>query len=162
MKKRLCALLAALALIVPALTGCGDQEGRVPINIYRVVAPYFRTDGELISPETIMAQPGVEPVNAAISAFNAQSADARLRSPLPYGAAVISWELRGRVLYLDVNDAYAELTGLELTLANCCCALTFGALEGVDKVAVRHEDVLLLTPLAPEGVLTGDVTTEGD
>ena len=152
--KKLTALVLILALLL--LPGCGEDGERTAIQIYRVVAPYYQVSGELVRSEEVLATAGVSLVNTAIAAFNAMPSDPELVSPLPYGAKVLGYELRDGVLVLEVNKTYGALTGLDLTLANCCAALTFCSIEGVAKVVILCGDTTLLNPTAAADIITTD------
>ncbi len=157
MKKILIALLALLSLL--SLTGCGPSDTRYSVSVYRVVAPYFRTDGQLLRAEETLVQPGLGVVNSVISSFNALPSDGELASPLVYGARIYGYEQKGSVLYLDANSVYGDMPGLELTLANCCAVLTFCSLPEISKVAVRVGGTIIFSPTAPEEILLSDVTS---
>ena len=54
----------------------------------------------------------------------------------PAGTRLLSWSLEDGVAKVELSAAYAELVGVELTLADCCIALTLAQLESVDGVRV--------------------------
>ena len=53
----------------------------------------------------------------------------------PEGADILGWRLEGSELKLEVSPEWAELSGFEKTVAECCAALSFCALEGVERVS---------------------------
>ena len=52
------------------------------------------------------------------------------------GTRVLSWSVDNRVLNVELSSAYAELVGIDLTLADCCITLTLTQLPGVDGVRI--------------------------
>lgn len=76
---------------------------------------------------------------------------------IPEGTRLLSWSLENRVANVELSASYAELVGVELTLADYCVTLTLAQLDSVDAVRItvngggqsyrdRH-------PLYPEDVL---------
>lgn len=59
-----------------------------------------------------------------------------LASIIPAGTRVLSWSLEDRVANVELSAAYAELVGVNLTLADSCITLTLTQLPGVDGVRV--------------------------
>ncbi len=58
-----------------------------------------------------------------------------LERAAPEGADILGWRLEGSELKLEVSPEWAELSGFEKTVAECCAALSFCALEGVERVS---------------------------
>lgn len=54
----------------------------------------------------------------------------------PGGTRVLSWSVDNRVVHVELSAAYAELVGIDLTLADYCITLTLTQLPGVDGVRV--------------------------
>lgn len=59
-----------------------------------------------------------------------------LADAIPKGTRVLSWSLEQRVAHVELSAAYAELVGVELTMADYCITLTLAQLPGVDGVRV--------------------------
>ncbi|MDE6260063.1 MAG: GerMN domain-containing protein [Oscillospiraceae bacterium] len=55
---------------------------------------------------------------------------------IPAGTRVLSWSLGNRVVDVELSAAYAELVGIDLTLADYCITLTLTQLPGVDGVRI--------------------------
>ena len=54
----------------------------------------------------------------------------------PAGTRVLSWSLEDGVANVELSAAYAELVGIDLTLADYCITLTLTQLDRVDGVCV--------------------------
>lgn len=84
-----------------------------------------------------------------------------LASPFPEGVSVQRVTLSEGVLYLDFSEQYGALSGIDLTVANCCLALTFCQVEGVDAVRVTVEGKEL-PYFDARDLAAGDVVLTGD
>ena len=62
--------------------------------------------------------------------------EVELTGIIPAGTRVLSWSLEDRVANVELSAAYAELVGVDLTLADYCITLTLAQLPGVDGVRV--------------------------
>lgn len=65
---------------------------------------------------------------------------ASLESPFPKSVELVSVKMIGSQLNLVLSENYADLTGIDLTLANTCITLTGLELPGVDSVAIRAQN----------------------
>ena len=59
-----------------------------------------------------------------------------LTSTIPAGTRVLSWSLEDQVANVELSAAYAELVGIDLTLADYCITLTLTQLPGVEGVRI--------------------------
>ena len=73
-------------------------------------------------------------------------AEPGLCSPFPEDLVLRSWTLENSQLRLDFSEAYEGLSGVDLTLANCCLALTLCQAEGVETVYITVEGGSVLWP----------------
>lgn len=62
--------------------------------------------------------------------------DDRLAPIFRSGTQMLGWTVDRGTLYLDLSDAYSELSGVDLTLADCCIAQTLCQLDEVDQVCI--------------------------
>lgn len=80
-------------------------------------------------------EPTVDGLMAALLA--GPDKDSGLVSPFPAGVRLLGWQLdRDGLLWVDLSESYGSLTGIDLTLADYCIALTLGQLDGVERVSV--------------------------
>ena len=101
----------------------------------------------LIQSERRSVQAQAGSINGAVSAFNAEPEDPGLARAAPGDAKILAWRLEGTELRLEVSPEWAELTGFDRTLADCCAVLTFCALEGVDSVSIYSLGQRLAGPM---------------
>ena len=146
------ALLAlALALL---LCGCGQSGEEAAFYIYYPAAQDSAADFALGREQWTEASPTVE---AAVERLLQPPAGEELRSVFPKGVRLRDWRLEAGVLTLNFSEDYSALTGVELTLANYCAALTCAELPGVERVSILVEGQPLPEgssgPFSPEDLL---------
>lgn len=87
---------------------------------------------------------GAQTVPALVEALLAgPSAESGLVSPIPEGVSLQGWEQSSRAVQVDLSHPYNELSGVDLTLADYCIALTLTQLDGVDGVRITVNGVEL-------------------
>lgn len=153
-KHALPALIVVFALL---LSACGATRSITKIDVYRVIAPYYRTSGELVAAEQAPFSPGIGIINTAISAFNAAPTDPQLQNPMPDGGRIVSYQLHGGDLRLD-TEGCGGLTGEDRTLLCCCAVLTFGAIDGINTVSVYSGEEALCPPLSIDDIILADTS----
>ena len=135
--KKWSAFLAA-AVLLGLLAGCLDGSG-LPEDGLKL---WFATPGEEQSRQVASAlgscpYQGAETVSALLSALLAgPDDDSGLAAVIPEGTRMVGWSMEGRVVHLELSDAYAQLSGIDLTLADYCITLTLCQLSGVDGVRI--------------------------
>ena len=70
-----------------------------------------------------------------------------LRDPFPNGISVISLETAGNSAELVLSDSFAQLSGMDLTVACACLTLTLHSLTGIERLTVTTQG----QQLEPEG-----------
>lgn len=159
--------LAAWALLLLVCGGCAIQAAVAgsapPEGSYRI---YYAAAGKSIGGAAVEYEywtpEGAEPLlEGMLAAVFSPPAGEGLSSPYPYGVSLRAAQVDQGVLRLDLSEQYGELTGIQLTLANYCLALTLCQLEGVEAVRVTVEGRELpyrggLELRAQDVVLTGD------
>lgn len=66
-----------------------------------------------------------------------------VQSPFPSGTTLIEWTSDDAVLTIILSDEFAELSGIELTIACACITKTFLELGGFDTVIIQAETLML-------------------
>lgn len=136
MKKNAVWLLAALLLaLASGCTGAGPEEEQG-------LKLWFPTDPnqEQLSAalDSCLYQGESQSIPSLLSALltGPPPEETELISAIPAGTRVLSWSVEDRVANVDLSAAYAELVGIDLTLADYCITLTLAQLPGVDGVRI--------------------------
>ena len=145
MKRRIIAALC-LALALLTLSSCGHAALTVEVWRRTSDAEHSVSEG-LIQSERRSVQAQAGSINGAVSAFNAEPEDPGLARAAPGDAKILAWRLEGTELRLEASPEWAELTGFDRTLADCCAVLTFCALDGVDSVSIYSLGQRLAGPM---------------
>lgn len=135
-------LLPALLSLALLLAGCGRHpaEDAPDITLYYIAADLADTaGGDAIRavPASIEGLEELETREAAALLLSrlAESGDGWV-SPLPAGVTVEDIALQGRRVYVDFSRGYGSLTGIRLSLADYCVALSLCQLEEVSSVYI--------------------------
>ena len=146
----------AMVLLLALLCGCGAQTS--PAG-ERSLAFYYRHadgagEGDYVSQAGALAQQqvtlgGDAGVEEVLAAYFRPPEDETLLSLFPDGTACTGTTLQKGVLTLEMNEAYAALTGYARTLAAAGLTMTLTQLDGVDAVQIR----------TPSGALLGRAST---
>lgn len=146
MKRFLCLFLCVLALAGCGLTG--GQTAPQEENVYRL---YFAVNdlsdaqgGDAIAAETIPLTdidplPAREMAQALMEKLLRGPTDAALRSPIPSGTVLRGVELQGQHATVDLSAPYGALSGVRLSIADYCIALTLTQLPEITVVSVTVE-----------------------
>lgn len=136
MKKNAVWLLAALLLaLTSGCAGAGPEEEQG-------LKLWFPTDPnqEQLSAalDSCLYQGESQSIPSLLSALLAgpPAEETGLIPVIPAGTRVLSWSVEDRVANVDLSAAYAELVGIDLTLADYCITLTLAQLPGVDGVRI--------------------------
>lgn len=141
--KKITALMICFFQIL-AMLGCAQDTPQVPGSFYyRQAETGFFTDGGVIAPE-IREIAGMETdIDRLLQEYFSGPRQNDLVSPFPRDSGVISWRREDDTLSLTMNDAFAALSGVELSIACACTARTFQELLGVSHVQFQSRDGLL-------------------
>ena len=148
MKRRIIAALLTLS-------SCGHAALTVEVWRRTSDAEHSVSEG-LIQSERRSVQAQAGSINGAVSAFNAEPEDPGLARAAPGDAKILAWRLEGTELRLEVSPEWAELTGFDRTLADCCAVLTFCALEGVDSVSIYSLGQRLAGPMDESDIVLAE------
>ena len=140
MKKR--AVFLAAALLLALLTACIAQTGggEGGLRLWFAV-PVERQSREVTAALGYAPYTGTESVPALLTALLAgPPQDSELVSPIPAETRVAGWAVEGRTARVELSEEYAQLSGVDLTIADYCITLTLCQLPGVDAVALSTGD----------------------
>jgi germination protein M len=121
------------------LYGCGQKEaGDTAIHLYYAVSS--NSSGDTNSALDSLDWTGEErDIEGIFSALCQPPDDPGLYSMIPQGTALQDWEMEEGCLSLDLSGEYATLSGVKLTIANYCIALTMTQLPQVTGVAITAD-----------------------
>lgn len=181
MNKRWIAILLCVVVLLPAglMLGTGrPKETAQTYDLYFRVRDLRETNGG----DALAAEPGslpvdnVLPVQAAAEELVRQllvgPAAEELVSPFPANTSMLSVDVSGTQARVDLTRAYGSLSGVDLTLADYCIAMTLTQLPEIRSVTVtvagqelayrsrqnfRSRDVLLSTTEDIVGTVEADL-----
>ena len=135
-------IAAILLLLVFTLAACGQNAQEKQGN-YRL---YLVSQAESARGEDAIAEYPVdiadedcttqELAQKLLDALLRGSGDARYLSPFPNGTQVQELSISGKRAHVDFTANYGRLSGIDLSLADYCVALTLTQLDGVNAVTI--------------------------
>lgn len=142
MKHWICRL-AALLLAAFLLDGCGvmtrgQQEG---LALYYPAVLETHRGGDAIDSvtvdwETLPQGDNQIQADAVMALLMGECHEAGFQSPIPAGTQLRSVTVRGGTAWVDLTGGYGQLSGMALTIADYCIALSLTQLEGIYAVHV--------------------------
>ena len=140
--KKYVALLAVALLLLALPAACRPQwtSGEAGLRLWFAV-PGDRQSREVTAALGSVPYAGAESVPALMEALlTGPSQDSELVSLIPPGTGLVSWSVAGRIAYVELSDGYAQLSGIDRTIADYCVTLTLSQISGVDRVALSAGD----------------------
>ena len=138
--RRLPLLLAAFALLLAA---CAAPREETPADGYELYYAAWSEGegGDAIRASRIQLAAGVSPETDALAEelltqLLTGPAPDGLRSPFPSGTRLQKISVSGGRATVDLSEQYAQLSGIDLSVADCCVTLTLTQLTGVNAVRV--------------------------
>lgn len=138
-RRRLLAALALAALVTACAAGPAGEDGETgqPVYFLAVGESAEGQDAIQVSYETLeLAEDASAREIAGAIAERLLAGSGHLRSPLPAGTELLGVEIRDRVAYVDLSGHIANLSGVDLALADYCLTLSLTALDGVSAVRI--------------------------
>ena len=135
--------LAALMLALCLLAGCGAaQSGEGDgLRLYYPVPLEEHPGGDAISSvtvdwDTLPQEDRAAQAEAVLALLMGGCQEERFQSPVPSGTSLHSVEVKGGTAWVDFSGSYSQLSGMALTIADYCVALSLTQLEGVYAVRI--------------------------
>ena len=130
--------LAALMLALCLLAGCGAaQSGEGDgLRLYYPVPLEEHPGGDAISSvtvdwDTLPQEDRAAQAEAVLALLMGGCQEERFQSPVPSGTSLRSVEVKGGTAWVDFSGSYSQLSGMALTIADYCVALSLTQLEGL-------------------------------
>ena len=147
--KRKRIVLTALALVLLALAGCGvvqkEQEG---LRLYYAASLDTHRGGDAIDSVTIdwdeLPQGDqVARAESVLALLMGMCQEKGFQSPIPAGTTLRSVTIIGGTACVDFSGSYGQLSGMALTIADYCVALSLTQLEGIYavRITVNEQDL---------------------
>ena len=140
--KRKRIVLTALALVLLALAGCGvvqkEQEG---LRLYYAASLDTHRGGDAIDSVTIdwdeLPQGDqVARAESVLALLMGACQEKGFQTPIPAGTTLRSVTIIGGTACVDFSGSYGQLSGMALTIADYCVALSLTQLEGIYAVRI--------------------------
>lgn len=138
--RRLPLLLAALALLLAACAEPQEEAGADGYELY-YAAQLDQEGGDAVRARRVQLTSGASPDAAALAEelltqLLGEPAPDGLRSPFPGGTRLQKVSVAGGRATVDLSEQYAQLSGIDLSVADCCVTLTLTQLTGINAVRV--------------------------
>lgn len=144
MKRILPLLLIASFLL--CLCGCTQQQPEPKDGsrfYYPRVSPTFGSADSVITYEVRDPDiPKNDYVNQLTLYFLGPQSE-ELKNVFPSGVSAVSVNVGQNMVFVVLSDLFAQLSGLELTLACACLTLTLSGLTGVETVQIKAQTLAL-------------------
>lgn len=140
--KRKRIVLTALALVLLALAGCGvvqkEQEG---LRLYYAASLDTHRGGDAIDSVTIAWDElpqgdQVARAESVLALLMGMCQEKGFQSPIPAGTTLRSVSIIGGTACVDFSGSYGQLSGMALTIADYCVALSLTQLDGIYAVRI--------------------------
>lgn len=135
----ICALLLCFA-------GCAAQQQlpQQPVNFYYRQNPdSIRYDAPIVLPERREAAGYADSLSALLALYLRGPISETLTSPFPPGTRLLSVKSEDALVTLQLNTGFADLHGMDLTLACACLTMTCLDLTDAQQVRISVPEALL-------------------
>lgn len=167
MKKTVLLIFAALLGIL--LLGCGKDSTEFvePANFYYLQREIsYNSSNGVICPEIVdIAEYGADTMKI-LNAYLTGPKSQDLISPIPTGVRIQSCSIQGQEASLTLSREFSALTGVKLSSACSCIALTLGEFADVEIVHFQIDEEMLdgkeqITLMISDIVLLDDALQKG-
>ena len=131
--------IIAIALMFGVLAGvltwvAGPSKGIFAVGKAGYLPPFFQKTNKNGVQKNILLIQGCVVTLLALLMGGCQ--EERFQSPVPSGTSLHSVEVKGGTAWVDFSGSYSQLSGMALTIADYCVALSLTQLEGVYAVRI--------------------------
>ena len=171
MKTRKILLLTAFSLIVSSIfSGCSlksQKANELPqMCVYRLMntRPKDPLDiNRLFVEEPLKIDNGETPVEAVMNTLNTVPSSSEYKNLFPTGIRILSANLKGGVVRVEMNDSYLILMGIDQSLADYGICLSFCSLPNVKSIDIFAGGSRIKTELKPTDlVLSNSVISDNE
>ena len=137
--KKQVSLLLALALLM-AVCGCTQPQMSSPGSFYyKCAQPQFDAENSVIQAEQRELAEVHDDMKQMLELYLLGPQDPSLVSPFPRNTHVVDASIGNQTLYLTLSEEFAQLSGVDLTIACGCITRTAAALFPIDQVHFQVE-----------------------
>lgn len=142
MKKQL-SLLLILALLL-SLLGCNSESYDDPGHFYyKRTQSLFEGSEGIIAPEVREMKDLRGNTERILQTYLQGPQSDDLESPIPRDTEILEWKMIHSSLHINFSSSFAQLSGVDLTIACACIAKTCMELTDAKTVRIRADGVLL-------------------
>lgn len=153
-KRKLLCILLAFALLA---AGCGGNARKDPSHLKKV---YYINNGETgveMHEYEAAASDAQGQLDELVEQLGTMPDKLEYKAPLQMGFSLLSYEIEGERLYLDVSEGYRSLSATTEVLVRAALVRTLSQVEGVKYVAITVEGGQLHDSLGNViGLMTAD------
>ena len=140
--RKMIVLLCALTLL---LSGCGVAQKILSeenvLQLYYPAELSASQGGDAINSvgvawDKLPAEDKLAQAQAVLALLMGGCQEEHFRSPVPMGTTLLDCQVKGSMVHVDFSAAYGQLSGMELTLADYCVALSLTQIPGIYSVRI--------------------------
>ena len=161
MIKRFLAVLAVLSMIT-GLTSCmgrNDTSNKDKLSVYYINSASYENGGDYIEAFDYYLSDNEDMINNALDYLGRPPADSGLKSSLVKGTTIYSYDLKDRVIDVNLSPAYMLLNELEKAAVKCCLTLTLCGISEVEYLNIYVDEKLVDEKLEPRMMIIEDTDT---
>ena len=137
--------LIAFVLVLPLLLcGCVTQNNSTELTFYYVShkQPYYEKNGVI---GTEVKPVSIDPLNHKdiFELYLSGPKSKDLTLPFPKETKIVKFSIEQDVVNIVLDNSFATLSGVELSLACACISLTANSITGYTKVNISAQSALL-------------------
>ena len=132
--RKCCALLCCMMLLM--LCGCNSSDEDILFYYPRKALSYEAPDG-VIASEAREAPGHEDDLTYLLTMYLEGPLDQKLSSPFPKGTSLVGFTYSDATMYVTLNEAFAQLEGMDHTIASACVAYTCFHLTAAEKVVIK-------------------------
>lgn len=144
MKRSLCMIL--IFAFCFTFFGCQQDQPKLqsPVNFYYPrLEPTHGSADSLIAPVPTEGSGYADDPTGLLNLYLLGPSDESFVSPFPSGTVLLSLSVTEDTIHLQLNKSFAQLTGIDLTLACACLTLTVIELTDAEYVSITAENTTL-------------------
>ena len=144
MKQLICGFLCLI--LCCSLSGCLEDEIPIaePVEFFYLRDTFSYTDSDTaIGSEQRESAGHKEDIHYLLDLYFSGPQSDTLAKTFPTGCSLVSYSTRGNTITVVITDAFASLTGIDLSVASVCLAKTLTGFSGFQTVIIRPQTQLL-------------------